>query len=749
MFAVTPQQPGTPGPDPNAQTAPPPPPPAPEKKQPQKDYQLRWSDAEVSRIASKIQLDYRSAIADHNRRINRWREFYRRFRGSVDVPMQGEETASNVPVPFIRWNIWTKWSKEMDALFGDDAEITAVPVGPSDYRKDKKISRYMTWRVFNSMKLLNPFCEFVCRKLIFGKSVAFAPWKRDTYEVAGKEIVDYEGPDFVPLWPDDFIVPAEDVKTLHEFSFVVRRVRVTPDDLLKGEEEGRYQNITRNWKTILNLAQRGRQREYFGEEIKLEKDEAEGVMYQRPLSSGEWITILEWYGKWRPLKSGKKDASEWDFDKREMRQKEFVVRYLWDLHMVVGIQSLEDLYPTMKNRRPFVESSMCKDGTYWSPGMAEMLIDLEDELRKNHNLSTEAAQFAATPMFGYRPASGVTADTFRAEPGLFIPLDNPATDIKELTITADLAAATWKEQVVLGYGEKLTGMSDLQMGRQSDRPNAPRTATQTVKLLEEGNVRISLDSKVLREDMSLVLAHFWNLEFMFSPEQTFFRVTEEDADGVFETNNGAAAITLEDRDGRYDFRLQFANSVWSKEVKKEQALARYQLDLQNPLIVQNPRALWQVTRDAHEALGDMNFADLVPEPPAPDIPVDPKLEWTRMQEGEEVHINPMDNDQAHMIRHFRDYTASQNDPNRDPEAEKALHAHYLNHIAQLQQKKLQQAVIEQAVAAAGQMAGAGGDPLTFVKGLFENTRVSQPAGNPQATGPNLYSGHNENLHGAS
>jgi hypothetical protein len=403
----------------------------------------------------------------------------------------------------------------------------------------------------------------------------------------------------------------------------------------------------------------------------------------------------------------------------------------------------------MKNRRPFVESSMCKDGTYWSPGLAEMLIDLEDELRVNHNLSTESAQFAATPMFGYRPAAGVNADTFRAEPGLFIPLDNPATDIKELTISANLEAATWKEQVVLSYGEKLTGMSDLQMGRQSDRPNAPRTATQTVKLLEEGNVRISLDTKVLAEDMSGVLAHLWDLEYLFTPPQTFFRVTEEDADGLFEVHNGAATLTAEDRDGRYDFRLKFANSVWSKEMKKEQALARYQLDLQNPLIVGNPRAMWATTRDAHEALGDPNFADLVPEPPAPDISIDPREEWVRIEQGEDVTVNPQDNDQEHLMRHWRDWQESQTDPNRDPVAVKALEQHYMQHIAQLQQKKLQQAIIEQAVAAATQMAagppGQPGGVLQFPHGLWGNP-PQQPPGNPLSTGPNLYSGHPEVLH---
>ena len=662
-------------------------------------------------------------MSDHNRRINRWVQFYRRWRAMVDVPQMGEETASNVPVPFIRWNIWTKWAKEMDALFGDDAEIVAVPVGPSDYRKDKKISRYMTWRVFN-----------------------------------------YEGPDFVPQWPDDIIVPAEDVRTIHEFSFVIRRYRIPPDDLLTGEEQGRYSNIRKNWTQILNLAQHGTQREFQGEEIKLEKDEAEGVMYQRPLSSGEWVTVLEWYGKWRPLKSGKKDGGEWDFDRRQMHQQDFVVRYLLDLNMVIGIQSLEDLYPTMKDRRPFVESSMCKDGTYWSPGMAEMLIDLEDELAVNHNLATEGAQLATSPPMAYRPASGVTPDTIRLEPGLAIPLDNPQQDLLQIKIGTNIDAATWKEQVVLGYGEKLTGLSDLQLGRQSDRPNAPRTATQTVKLLEEGNVRISLDTKVLREDMSGVLAHFWELEFMFSPEQTFFRVTEEDADGLFETNNGAAAITMEDRDGRYDFKLNFANSVWSKETKKEQALARYQLDLQNPLIMQNPRALWAVTRDAHEALGDPNFSGLVPEPPAPDISVDPREEWSRIQEGETVHVNPMDNDEVHMTRHFRDYQEERGDPDRDPEAMKELEQHYYQHIAQLQQKKLQQAIIEQAIAHVSQMqqqAGPPGQPggvVNFPAGIFgsalegkkaENRGPHSPPGNPAAAGPTIYSGHNEDLHGAS
>jgi len=746
--------------------SPPAPPPATDqadapKPKTQRDFQLKWPQAELSRIGNRVLQDYRAALSDHNRRIARWAIYFRRWLGSVDTPAVGEEGASNLPVPYIKWNILTKWAKEMDALFGDDAEIVAVPVGASDYKRDKKIGKYMSWRVFNSMKLTSRFCEFVLRKLLFGRSIAYAPWKRDTFEVLNpqrdyqpEEVVDYEGPEFEPLWPDDWIVPVEEVKSLHEFSFVIRRYRTTPDKLLKGEEDGRYQGITKNWDQILALAQRGMQRAWEGEEIKLEKDEMEGLQYQRPLSSGESVMVLEWYGQWRPLRKGPRggmsDASEWDTKRREMTHGEFVVRYILDLNLCIGIQDLRELYPTKKHRRPFVEASMFKDGRYWSAGMAELLIDLEDELRVNHNQATEAGQLAMTPMFGYRPASGANPDTFKVEPGLFIPLDNPQTDVVQIKISANMEIAQWKEQCVLAYGEKLTGQGDLQMGRQSDRPNAPRTVGQTVSLLEEGNVRISLDTKVLREDMAGVLAHFWDLEYMFSPEQTFFRVTEEDAAGLFPVNDGGSMLTMDDRDGRYDFRLQFANSVYSREAKKQQALARYQLDLQNPLIVQNAPALWEVTNQAHEALGDPNFGDMVPKPPKPDASVDPKTEWVELLHGEDIHVNPQDNDLLHMIRHMRDLKAAEAAPGGatgDPDSVKKMALHYHEHIQQLQQKRLQQAVVEQAVQAAQALAGAG-KPLAFPNGLFGNA-PQEPAGNPAATGPAIYSGHAEDLHGES
>jgi hypothetical protein len=661
--------------------------------------QLRLSAAEITRLGVRIRDDYENALIDHNRRMERWAEYLRSWNGTPDVPKAGEEDHSNFPVPYIRWNVKAKWAKEMDALFGDGAQIVAEPVGPSDYRKDKKIGLYMTWRVFNRMKLLSRLCTFVFRKILFGKSFAYSPYVRRTYTARGQEIVDYEGPDFVPLWPDDMVLPAEEHETIHEFSWVIRRYRASPEDLLDGEQEGRYFSgdggITDSFQEILNLARQAAKREPRGEEIKVQQDEAEGLQMFNPQSAGDSLLVLEWYGRWRMLKSQSQDGDEYSLLKREAHQADLVVRYMPDLNRVIGVQDLAELYPDIKDRRPFVEGSMLKDGSTWPAGLGKMLIDLEDELRSNHNLGTDAGEHTVGPLIFYRPATGMDSEAFEYTPKMMIPVDNPSSDVKVERLTANIEFVAAREQTLLAYGERLHGMSDLSLGRASDRPNAPRTARGTVALLEEGNVLISLDSTVLREDMGLVLGHFWDLEQMFSPPSVFFRVTEDDADGLFPVRDGGSMLEKKDRDGRYDFKLQFAKSYWSREADKERTIQRYGLDIQNPLIVQNPSALWKVTCDVHEALGDPNFASIVPEPPEPDLPVNPKEEFNRLLQGEDIHVNPLDNDELHLIRHARDLATV--DPVKQPEVHQKLTQHYLETIDQLQHKKVVQALTERAL----------------------------------------------------
>lgn len=728
----------------------------PPGSQPRKAYapQLKLPKAELGRLANRIQEDFRNALSDHDARMARFTRYYMAWRNRTEPAALGEEEASNYHVPLTQWHVYTKLAKETASLFGADAEVVAKPTGPSDQRIVKKVGCYETWRLFSSMAIVNPAITFNFRKILFGRAHVYMPWMRDTFQVpleggGEHEEVYYEGPGFMPLWPDDLIVPAEDVDTIQDFSFAIRRYRATPDELLRGDGV-LYQGIEQNFQDIVNLASHKRQRDPETERLKTEKDAAEGVIYEGNLSAGNCLVVLEWYGKWRMLKS-RRDARTDNLEGRERFERELVVRYQPDLHLILGVQDLAQMYPKMRFRRPFGEASLVKDGSYWGPGFGELLEYIEQELTVNHNLATEAGEFSVGPVIFYRPASGFDPDSFEYEPKKAVACEDP-NGVKVVSIHADLSYPIAKEQTMQGYAERVTGQSDMNMGRAVDRPNAPRTARQTLALLEEGDVRASLDLTALREDWGAIIDRIWLLDSEYAPEKVFFRVTEERANGLFDVAKGGAFMTAQERGGRYDFELKFATNVWSRETNKQNQLALYQLDLQNPLVVQNPRALWVVLDKVHRAFGDDQFGQIVPEPPDLGLPVKPSEEETRALQGEELLANPMDNDQLHLIEHNRAIQEMREDPERDEQAYRILVKHALEHVDQMRQKQLMAALTSKLVenlaanTATGRGLMAGAPPTNLVD--LQNTvgemiagaqapmqQPAQPAGGPRSESP--------------
>jgi hypothetical protein len=661
--------------------------------------QLALGANELVRLANRIDQDYWSAKSDHDVRMRRFSTFYMKWRNRVEMPAVGEEAASNFRVPILQWQVFSKWAKEHASLFGADSEVLAKPIGPDDQRRVRKIGRFMTWRLFDSMRIQNPAAIFNFRKILFGRSHAYAPWRHETFDVpmrdgSFRECCSYDGPGFEPLWPDDFIVPAEDVKNLHEFSFVMRRYRATPDQLLDGEADGRYQQIDANFAKIIAYSNDRRRRDQYAEPVKVEKDLAEGVTYEGSLSAANSLQVWEWYGRWRMLK-GKADAREDNLKRRDKFESDLCIRYLPELNLIVGAQDLAEMYPYTRNRRPFVEAALVEDGSYWGPGFGELLETIEEELSVNHNLMTDGGALSVGPVIFYRPASGFNPETFRYRPGTAVATEDPG-GVKVSEFRANLEPCVLKEQAVIGYSERVTGLTDQNLGRVQDRPNAPRTARQTLALLEEGDVRASLDMSVLRESWGEILTHFWELERMYGSPNTFFRVTEEDAGGLFDTHLGGAYLDESELSGNYDFHLQFATSAVSKEQNKQNQLALYQIDLQNPLIVNNPQALWNVLDKIHKAFGDDRFSDLVPKPPDMGMPVDPKEEWTRLLEHEDINVNPLDNDQQHIERHNKDLVYASAEPDKlDHDAYRLMEHHILEHLQQMQQKKMMAALTSQ------------------------------------------------------
>lgn len=698
--------------------------------------QLKLSDQELNRLAHRIEEDYDSALMDHKDRMERFRRYYRMWRNKVPDPDPTRKQASNFRIPMLQWHLFGKWSQTIEGLFGDDARIRCVPTGPSDEKRQKKAEVYQNWRFFLSIKGVTPLAVMTWRMLVYGRSFAYCPWRQERYWVRNPETGEdeermwYEGPGFEPRHMDDLIFPAEDAATLHDFSWMIDKCRLTPQQLLDGERAGRFTGIEENFEKILNYATSKQQRDERGDRIKREQDAADGITMDYAQSAKDALMVHRWYGKWR-LPKGKDGGSVNNLKRRRMDESEIVVSYLPDLRMIIGVQDLMDLYPLAKNRRPFCEMSLVKDGSYWSMGLGELLETIESEATANNNLFTEAGQFSVGPVIVYKPGAGFNPEKFRYEPFTLLPCESPQ-DVQPLYLKADMSYPITKEQQLYGLGERVTGVSELAIGRSSAAPNAPRTATGQMAMIEAGNTRVAMDLRFLREDLKGLLKHFWTLDQQFAPENLFFRVTEEDAKGLMNVRGGGATMTPEELSGDYDFDIQFATSVWQREAKKQERLQLYGIDMQNPLILQNPRAMWKILNDVHEALGDRNFASLIPEPPDMGESIPPKEEWVQILQGEEIDPRPMDNDDFHIVDHLRRIEEERRSPRPDQAAISLGIAHVAKHQAQKRQKMLMQAMTQKLVqdATAASEAAAMNSPIEQMlqqQGGTPDANAEQPA----------------------
>ena len=211
--------------------------------------QLTLSQAELTRLGNRVDECYRSALSDHQRRMQRFRRYYRKFRGLADTAMISDEEASNYDVPLLKWHVLSKWADLMHAWLGKGSEIVAEPTGPYDQKIVNRISRMMTWRVFSYMKATKAAAIVFFRTVLNGRSHVYMPWDQ-VRDKKGR--IWYDGPRYIPIWADDFIVPAEDVSTLHEFSWLIYKERLTPQQLLDGERAEQYVGVEKAFGELLN-----------------------------------------------------------------------------------------------------------------------------------------------------------------------------------------------------------------------------------------------------------------------------------------------------------------------------------------------------------------------------------------------------------------------------------------------------------------------------------------------------------------
>lgn len=230
--------------------------------------------------------------------------------------------------------------------------------------------------------------------------------------------------------------------------------------------------------------------------------------------------------------------------------------------------------------RPYFKADFHKrHGQDWGVGLPELLFTLQQELDAIHNMKVDFGLLTSMPMFFYKPTSNMTEERLPLEPGTGIPLDSPQSDVFIPNFGNRTVFHEREEQFLLSQVERMTSISDLNLGQISGQ-GVTRTATGTQALIAESNTNLNVFLRRLNTAWKQAIIYVFHMLQDKTPPGKQFRVTGSDGKQVYRQINDPEEIS-----GMYDVELDSNSANSNQSVKEAVASEMYQLT-GNPLDIQ-------------------------------------------------------------------------------------------------------------------------------------------------------------------
>jgi hypothetical protein len=221
-----------------------------------------------------------------------------------------------------------------------------------------------------------------------------------------------------------------------------------------------------------------------------------------------------------------------------------------------------------------------RHGQQHDVGLVELLYSLGKEIDSMHNIRVDIGILSSMPIGFYRPtAAALKEEGLPIEPGALIPVDNPQTDIYFPNLGLRTSFGMQEEAALMQQIERLTSISDLNLGVIGGQ-GAARTATGARALLGESSNNLNIYIQRMNRGWKRALNYIWALlQHRLEPDFQF-RVIGDDGEAYW-----ATVKTREEIAGKFDFELEANSANSNKQIQIEQANMIYQ-STQNPIDLQ-------------------------------------------------------------------------------------------------------------------------------------------------------------------
>lgn len=708
--------------------------------------QLELSEEATQRLISRIEQDYEDDSADlqgRNNALQRWYKLWRVARNMNGFPEE-EKPAFNIPL--VLWQILAKLAKELDALLGDESEIIVNPIGPSDTKRAQKVTRWMNWRVKNSLKLFKKLYVYLLQKSVMGTTIGHIYWKTKKRTVKSieiqpvpyivtdpmtgmemldpmtgqpimdmrlepieveKEVIDFDGPQFDVENLEHWLIPPY-ATSIEDADHFERVLWLSYEEVLDMVAEGQMRELTDEEKEQLRHIAENEpplgSESGSSKQVSSEKAAQTGTP-SVPEGRQNKIRFINWNGKFL-------------VNEEDDRGQEIISFFQPDRKILCGTCRLVDMNPD--GRRAFIASQAIQDiNSFWGIGIAELLEPMNMEMNALHSAAEAAAEAANTIILLVKPTMGSSIDKTRLGAGLNLVPTSDTEGAKILQMQGgDLAQYATLMNQHLSFSERVTGLTDNQLGRQSERPNAPRTYGQQQLLQAESNTRILMDVRLERESLRELLKRIWEMDKRWAAKPVIFRVVEEDI---------TSEMTEDDFQGEYDFDIGPVTMVSNRAQKTQELMMLIQMAANIPPVYMS------LFKELLKRQGYPSLANIIPDASEMPHPIPPEEENNLLLQGQDVDPNPMDNHAAHMAKHqdmiVRLEQAYQQVPAlqaSDPQAIARIQAHIAEH-QQMMKMGAMSIMGPLMMGGGGQQIGAGAP-----NGLNQTSQGSNGSGSPVA-----------------
>ena len=364
---------------------------------------------------------------------------------------------------------------------------------------------------------------------------------------------------------------------------------------------------------------------------------------------------------------------------------------------ILGWDYLDNVFA--HGKRPYIVGRyLSLPGRFYGLSFPEVISDVQDEINTIHNQRVDSGTIQNTPGGFFRASMTMAPGTQYVKPGQWVPVDNPQTDVREYKWNGTPTWGQNEEALLYQYFERLTGLTDLALGRQPNRVGATRTASGTAALLSEAGLRFKNSMESFQRFWLEIFDHILALDQQYLPRGKEFKVTGRLPEVIH-------IESREDIAGKYKLRLAVTSETLNRQVMREDATVKLNAALQSPFPIQlgiiGVKGLRKLYKDFFRSYGEAD-PDMIVEPEREQVVHTPEQELAIWSAGDDVQPSMLENIPVHLDAHMQQLQSPE--LRAYPEVLAKIRAH----LSQTMQNAQMQSMVNQMQQGGGKGAQGGG-----------------------------------------